>query len=71
MPVAKKGMKMNDEFFFLRREGATFNVRPQVIDPPEPAAFTASLQTGITSNVTPTALAVGNHVVHQLLIFFW
>ena len=33
-PVTKKGMKFDDIFFLLRSELASFNSRPQIIQPP-------------------------------------
>lgn len=70
-PVAKKGVQMDDESFFLRREGAALKVRPQVINPTKATAFPTSLQASISCNITPTTLSIVDHVAHELIILFW
>jgi hypothetical protein len=37
-------MEMDDEVLFLLRERAPLEVRPQVVDPPQPAALPAPLK---------------------------
>lgn len=58
-PVSKDGVQMYDKLFFLRREGATFEIRSQVINPTKATTFATPLQTSILSNVTPAALSIG------------
>lgn len=67
-PVAEKGMQVDDELLLLRGEGAAFKVGPQVVNPAKAAALAAPLEASIPSNVTPTALPVIQHVVHQLVV---
>lgn len=61
---------MDDEVFFLGRKGASLEVWPQVVDPTKPATLATPLKAGISGHVTPAALAVVEHVPHQLLVFF-
>jgi hypothetical protein len=67
-PVAKKGVQMDDEGFFLGREGASLKVRPQVINPTKATALPAPLEAGISGDITPTTLSVVEHVIHELVI---
>lgn len=60
---------MNDELLLLRREGAAFKVGPEVVNPAEAAALAAALEAGIPGDVTPAALPIIEHVVHQLVVF--
>ena len=62
-------MQVDDELLLLRREGASFKVRPQVVNPAEAAALATPLEAGIPGNITPTALPIIQHVVHQLVVF--
>lgn len=43
-PVSKKSMELNDSLFFLQTELASFNIRSQIINPPQSAALPTSLQ---------------------------
>ena len=60
---------MDDELLLLRREGAAFKVRPEVVNPAEAAALAAALEAGIPGDVAPTALPIVHHVIHQLIVF--
>lgn len=62
---------MDDEFFFLGGKGASFQVRPQVVDPTQPATLATPLQASISGYIAPAALAIVDHVAHQLVILFW
>jgi len=42
--VAEDGVEVQDGLFFLLRELAPLDVRPQVVGPPQPAALAASVQ---------------------------
>jgi hypothetical protein len=44
LPVAQGSMELDDEVFLLLRECTSFEVRPQVVDPPQPAALAAPLK---------------------------
>lgn len=68
-PVAEERMQMDNELFFLRGEGAAFEIRPEIVNPPETATLAAALQAGIPRHLTPTPLAVGEHVMHKLFVF--
>jgi hypothetical protein len=70
-PVAKKGVQMDDEGFFLGREGTSLEVRPQVINPTKATALPTPLQAGISSDITPTTLSIVEHVTHELVVLFW
>lgn len=62
---------MDYKLFFLRRKSTSLKIRPQVIDPAKATALATSLQPSISSNITPTTLAIFEHVVHELVIFLW
>ena len=61
---------MDDEVFLLGSESSALEVRPEVVDPPQTTAFPAALQAGISRHITPTALPVAEHVLHQLVVLF-
>lgn len=44
LPISQKCMEPDDEVLFIFRDVASLDVRPQVVQPPEPAAFTAPFQ---------------------------
>lgn len=69
VPVAKNGVEMNNEVLLLRGEGAALEIGAEIVDPTEAAALTAALKAGVSGDVAPAALAVGDHVIHQLLVF--
>lgn len=70
-PVAKKGVQMDDVSFFLWREGSALKVRPQVINPTKATALSTPLQASISCYITPAALSIVHHIVHELVILFW
>lgn len=45
IPVAQEFVKPNDEVFFIAGDVSSLDVRPQVIQPPQPATFPTSLET--------------------------
>ena len=69
-PVAKDGMQVDDELFFLGWECAALEVGSQVVNPTKAAAFATPLQAGIPSDIAPAPLSISQHVAHELLIFF-
>jgi hypothetical protein len=65
------GMKVDDEAFLFFREIAMFNVWPEIIDPPESAAFAIPVQPSLLRESTPIPLAVFLYVCFQFLILLW
>jgi len=47
-PVAKGGVELDDHLLLLLRDVPPLEVRPQVVDPPQPAALPAPQQPCIT-----------------------
>lgn len=43
-PASYSLMKVNNELFFLRSEAVMFEVRPEIISPPEPATLPTSVE---------------------------
>ena len=44
LPVAEGGVELDDDVFFLLGDVPPLDVRPKVVDPPEPAALAAPEQ---------------------------
>lgn len=44
IPVAEQGMELDDEVGFVLLEVPSLNIRPEVVDPSEPATLTAPKQ---------------------------
>ena len=53
MPVAKELMQSDNEFFFFRRDVASLNVWPQIIQPSQSATLPTSFQTCRLINPSP------------------
>ncbi|KAF2577146.1 hypothetical protein F2Q68_00003697 [Brassica cretica] len=52
-------MKIDDNFIFVASEVSSFEIRPQIVDPPETAALAATEETGGSRERSPAAFAVG------------
>lgn len=63
-------MQSDDQILLLLREVASFEVGPQVVDPSQPAALPASLQSCLLWDVAPASDAESGDVIEELLIFF-
>lgn len=57
--VAKEAMEFDDEFIFIFSEIASFEVRPQVINPPEAATLATAEEAGGLWKRPPASFAVG------------
>lgn len=68
-PVAKNSVHVDDGPLFLGREGTPFQVRPQVVYPPQPATLSTSLESGELRYRAPAADAESGDVVEELLVF--
>jgi hypothetical protein len=44
VPVAKRGVELDDHLFLLLRDVPPLEIRPQVVDPSQPAALPAPQQ---------------------------
>jgi hypothetical protein len=44
LPVPKDSVEFNDEVFFVLRKCTSFQVRPQVVHPPQPTALATPLK---------------------------
>ena len=62
-------MKIDDKLFLIVREKASLQVRPEVVGPPEAAAFPTAAETGQLWQSTPATMAVGEYEVYELLVF--
>ncbi|MFS7978399.1 hypothetical protein Hanom_Chr10g00915051 [Helianthus anomalus] len=60
--VTKKAMEFNYEFIFFFGEVATFEVRAEVIDPPETAALAAAEESGGLRKGPPAAFTVCSYI---------
>lgn len=45
LPIAKKGLEVDDHLLLLITKATPFNPRPEIISPPEPTTLAASKQT--------------------------
>lgn len=45
LPVAEEGVEPDDELLLVVVDVATLDVRPEIVEPPEPAALAAPPQT--------------------------
>ena len=61
-------MELDDDVVFLLCEVAALEVRPQVVDPPQPAALAAAQQPRRLGKRPPAALAVGLDVGDEALV---
>lgn len=68
--VAKLRMEVNDHFLFILGQKASLQVWPQVIGPPQPATLSTPQQSCKLGNSPPTALAMGEDEVDELLVLF-
>lgn len=68
-PVSKTSMKINDQLLFSFSEKASLEVRAEIISPTEAAAFAAAAEAGELRDCPPTALAIGEYEVDELLVF--
>lgn len=64
-------MELDDELILFLGEVTAFEVRPQVIDPPEAAALSATEEARGLRERPPAALAVCPDVRDEPLIFFF
>ena len=64
-------MKIDDNFIFVAGEVSSFEIRPQIVDPPETAALAATEETGGSRERSPASFAVFADVINEKLIFFF
>jgi len=64
-------MEFDDEFIFIFSEIASFEVRPQVINPPEAATLATAEEAGGLGKRPPASFAVGPDVSDEPVIFFF
>ena len=64
-------MKFDDEFIFFFSEIAAFEVRTEIVDPPETAALAASEKAGGFGERAPAAFAVSSNISYEAIIFFF
>lgn len=64
-------METDDELIFLRSEITTFKIRPEIVNPPEPATLAAAIQTGGFRERSPGAFSMGVDVGDETLVFFF
>ena len=62
-------MKVNDHFLLEIGEKASFKVGSKVISPPKPTTLSTSQEAGELRESPPTALAIGEDEVDELLVF--
>jgi hypothetical protein len=67
VPVAEDAMGVDDGALLLLGEGAALEVRPEVVDPPEPAALAAPLQPWSTRQEHDAHQDSGGHEQIQFL----
>lgn len=68
--VSQNRMKVDDCAVFFFREFTSLNIRPQIISPPQPAAFATPIKTSFLWKCPPTSMALLADIFHKLLIFF-
>lgn len=64
-------MKIDDNFIFVAGEVSSFEIRPEIVNPPETAALAATEETGGSRERSPAAFAVGFDVRDESLVFFF
>lgn len=64
-------MEFDDEFIFFFGEVATFEVRTEVVDPPETATLAAPEETGGFGERAPAPFTVSSNVRYEPVIFFF
>lgn len=69
--VAKKTVKFDYELIFFLSKIAAFKIRPQIVDPSEPTALTASKKASRFRERAPAALAMRANVSYEAIIFFF
>lgn len=68
--VTEEAMEFDDKVVFVESEIASLEIRAEIVDPPETAAFAAPEKTGGSRKRTPTTFAVGFDVRDELIVFF-
>lgn len=69
--VAKKTMELDDELVLFFSEVSTLKVRPEIVDPPETAAFATPEKAGGFGERSPAAFAVSFNVSYEPLVLFF
>lgn len=64
-------MEVDDETVFFVGEAASFEVRSEVIDPPETAALAATEKSGGFRKGSPATFAVSIDVSFELFVFLF
>lgn len=61
-------MEVNDKLLLSFIKEASFQVRPEVVSPPEAAALAAAPEASELGDCAPTALAMCEEKIHQFLV---
>lgn len=67
-PIAKASMEINDKFLFSFIKETPFQVRPEVVNPPETAALAAAAESGELRQDTPATLAMCENEGDQFVV---
>ncbi|KAL6007937.1 hypothetical protein ACLOJK_033442 [Asimina triloba] len=62
-------MEVDNQLLLCISQEASFEIRPEVVGPPQPAALAAAKEAGELGNSSPAALAIGEDEVDELLVF--
>lgn len=64
-------MELDDELVFFLGEVSTLKVRPEIVDPPETAAFSTPKKSGGFGERSPAAFSMSFNVSYEPLVLFF